>query len=221
MAWWSKPASMGPLEKYRELFAATIAGDARKVEKALALGADVHAKDNEALHLAAGNGYSDVVAVLLDCGADLHARKDGALQLAARNGRRETVALLLDRGANIHALNDKALHCAAEYGHRETVALLLDRSAPTALPVRAAPAGTRIPIRGACRARGASPRWAGEQRKRLPGASPGITWANLTPVAASPTRIGNKDKYHEPGRHYSICYETFQVPMWLCIIVGN
>ena len=79
-------------------------------------GADVAAKDDygwTALHLAAGRGHKDVVALLLDRGAPTSPRrtKDGqtALHLAAGSGHKDVVALLLDKGADVAATTEDGL----------------------------------------------------------------------------------------------------------------
>jgi ankyrin repeat protein len=57
---------------------------------------------------------------------------DVALYLAARNGASEIVALLLDHGASVDAkgfFGGTALHWAAINGHADTVRLLLERGA--------------------------------------------------------------------------------------------
>ena len=71
--------------------------------------------------MAAKNGHTETVKLLLDRGADIHAWNDYALRLAAENGHTETVKLLLDRGADIHAGNDYALrYAAAEWTYRDS-----------------------------------------------------------------------------------------------------
>jgi ankyrin repeat protein len=62
-------------------------------------GANVHAVDELALWLAAKNGHTDTVRVLLDGGADVHEDEDWVLVLAAENGHTETVRALLKAGA--------------------------------------------------------------------------------------------------------------------------
>ncbi|KAJ3326785.1 hypothetical protein HDU93_002295, partial [Gonapodya sp. JEL0774] len=53
----------------------------------------------------------------------------GPLQVAARNGHSDVVSLLLDYGVDIHLKNDAALWNAVQYGRVEVVNLLLRRGA--------------------------------------------------------------------------------------------
>src|ERR1022692_2862022 len=89
-----------------------------------------------ALALAAENGHTETVRALLDAGADVHARTDAPLwvaamrghadtmlQKASANGHVDTVKVLLAAGANVHALGDKALRRAAGNGHTDAVRL--------------------------------------------------------------------------------------------------
>ena len=84
----------------------------------------------ESLRLAAGNGYLQIVQLLLEAGTD--ARQDDhdrtALHLATHNGHLEVVRLLLEAGANTNVSNGlgwTALHWAAEIGHWQILQLLL------------------------------------------------------------------------------------------------
>lgn len=87
------------------------------------------------LVLAAGNGHTKVVELLLNEGADIQQSglmKDTALQRAAHNGHYHTVQFLLEQGADIDALDlgdNTALHWAAMRGHVEIVNLLLQNGA--------------------------------------------------------------------------------------------
>ena len=73
-------------------------GLAGALEILIAAGADIHADDDAALHLAAGNGDAETVRVLIAAGADIHARGDYALRRAAEYGRTEIVELLTAAG---------------------------------------------------------------------------------------------------------------------------
>ncbi|OWF52232.1 Ankyrin repeat protein [Mizuhopecten yessoensis] len=82
-------------------------------------------------HLAAFNGYTELVRLYLDVGIDvnlLNSKKDSALLWAARWGHNATVSLLLDCNADANIENDKkstALHWAVRYQQSKTVRLLL------------------------------------------------------------------------------------------------
>ena len=104
------------------------------VKYALKQGIDIHSWYDYALHIAAKNGHTEIVKLLLDKSscrdsrrANIHAGNDLALRWAAMNGRTETVKLLLDRGAYIHTWDNEALRLAVNYGHTETAKLLLKR----------------------------------------------------------------------------------------------
>jgi ankyrin repeat protein/beta-lactamase regulating signal transducer with metallopeptidase domain len=105
------------------LHQAAAAGDVEQVQKLLAQGADVHAKDENGrtpLHSAARQARKDVVEVLLARGANVN-EVDGSgqtpLHLAANFGWKPVPELLLAHGAQIDA-RDKAgntpLHAAAD-----------------------------------------------------------------------------------------------------------
>ena len=87
------------------------------------------------LHLAAGNGHSSVVELLLDRGAQVDELDgDGCTPLhwAAANGHPSVVKLLLKSGATVDPKTDNGktpLHKAVSKGHIEVVEILLDRGA--------------------------------------------------------------------------------------------
>ena len=64
--------------------------------------------------------------LLLEKGANIHAKNDLALGLAARNGHRDVVELLLENGTNISARNYYALRWAAIGGHKDVTKLLTE-----------------------------------------------------------------------------------------------
>jgi ankyrin repeat protein len=98
-------------------------------------GADVNARNNDlstALHMAAREGWIEVVRVLLEHGADVNARKGDhstALHSAARGGSFEVVRVLLEHGASVGA-EDKygrtPFQLASLGGHSDIVKLLWD-----------------------------------------------------------------------------------------------
>lgn len=87
------------------------------------------------LHLAAGNGYDDLVRVLLENGAPIEEASTSGwtpLHVAAWSGHTETVRMLLDKGANMEAKADDnwtPLHSTVQKGHETTVRVLLERGA--------------------------------------------------------------------------------------------
>ena len=119
------------------VFLAAKTGDLQGLQKALAAGADVNARNEYGqtpLHRAASNKNPAVAALLIDRGADINARdKEGetALHRAASNKNPAVAALLIDRGANIEAQDSDItpLHMAAFSENPDVVALLIDRGA--------------------------------------------------------------------------------------------
>ena len=75
-------------------------------------GANVHAKDDQALGYASRNGNLEIVKVLVELGADVDAFKGYALRMAA-NGHLAVVKYLVENGADIHMMGDEALITAA------------------------------------------------------------------------------------------------------------
>lgn len=91
------------------------AGDSKKVRQLLDEDPDligaVYSEDlpDMPLHLAAWQGHTDVVRLLLDRGADVNACGDGGrtpLHYAAHHGHLEVIDLLLAAGADLSAVND-------------------------------------------------------------------------------------------------------------------
>ncbi|MCJ1408175.1 hypothetical protein MMC19_002248 [Ptychographa xylographoides] len=87
------------------------------------------------LHLAASQGYLEIVHHLLDFGAEID-EPDGAgltaLHYAARSGYPDVVIALLDRNANVNAIDYQgwtALSMATDVGRADVVRLLLQRGA--------------------------------------------------------------------------------------------
>ncbi len=104
--------------------------------------ARAHAPDGStALHLAAWQGHTKVVEVLLARGADPSAPTSNGLAVrplgtAAGSGHAVIAHLLLDRGADVDATQAGGitpLHAAAANDDRQLVSLLLDRGADPAL----------------------------------------------------------------------------------------
>ncbi|CAD7695433.1 unnamed protein product [Ostreobium quekettii] len=83
-----------------------------------------------ALHFAAANGHTDVVARLLQAGATVNPRNEHGntpLHWASLNGHREVVSLLMGAGADPAAVNraDRTpVDEASQAGHMEVVEIL-------------------------------------------------------------------------------------------------
>ena len=92
-------------------------------------GADIHVYGDNSLVATTQNGFLATATLLLDRGADVNAQVGRPLRLAAEHGHLEMVAFLLDRGADLHALENYSLRVAAQNGRLEIVRLLLDRGA--------------------------------------------------------------------------------------------
>ena len=120
------------------LLRACYLGDARAADRLLSAGCDANAVDGEnfrPLLLAAMEGHTSVVALLLQHGADATLALDGepALMLASMRGHTATAAALLRApGADVDrrgVSGRTALMAAAANGHDETVAMLLEHGA--------------------------------------------------------------------------------------------
>jgi len=123
-----------------ELFAAARAGEAKRIRRLIAYGADIGAiergyTDGTPLHAAAAWGHGSAVEVILQAGADKNARgKRGhtALHSAAQAGHELVVKALVDAGADMDVGDSDgrtALHYAARYGRELAVKALIDAGA--------------------------------------------------------------------------------------------
>jgi len=87
---------------------------------------------NTALHIAALQGYMNIVEILLDIGIDINSKNNNgntALHVAAIHGNMNIVEILLDRGADINSKDNDgqtALHEAAANGYTNIVEILLE-----------------------------------------------------------------------------------------------
>ena len=79
---------------------------------------------SEMVFRACANGDLSAVKKHLKQGANIHARSDNALRLAAFNGHLEIVEYLIEQGANIHLWSDMALRYAVGRKHLRIVNVL-------------------------------------------------------------------------------------------------
>ncbi|KAK7873733.1 hypothetical protein R5R35_013265 [Gryllus longicercus] len=114
-------------------------GDAAAVQRFLAVGAQVDARDkdgNTALHIAASSGRTEVVDILIAKGAAVNRRglrSRTPLHCAAAKGHETIVARLVTVGATLYSRDaDGATvaSLAAQGGHAEVVLWLLDNGTP-------------------------------------------------------------------------------------------
>ena len=108
-----------------ELFAAVEEGNEKRVRYWLDCGADIHSRDEEALHIACYKGYVGIVRLLVDRGACIHVYDDEALRRACAYGHVDCVIELCQRGA--HAGNAMGLAC--EMKRWECVLILMQYGA--------------------------------------------------------------------------------------------
>ena len=84
-----------------------------------------------ALYIAAHNGFMSIVKMLLDRGADVNAQGGVALQIASSDGHLELAEMLINKGADVNAQSEwgSALKAALEEGHVEIAQMLINRGA--------------------------------------------------------------------------------------------
>ncbi|CAI8021199.1 Ankyrin repeat and KH domain-containing protein 1, partial [Geodia barretti] len=93
---------------------------------------DLYGHGESALIVAAREGRTEVVSLLLETGANTDLQNmygDSALMMAARMGRTAVVSLLIEVGANADLQNkngDSALMLAVKWGRTEVVSLLIE-----------------------------------------------------------------------------------------------
>lgn len=141
LAWWLDWSGWqlpGRRLRSDDLCTAAAAGDVAAVERLLAIGLSIDARDGRgatALLHALGTGHRDVVDFLLDHGADpLQVTETGATSLSAaiHAGDTQMLAMLLERGVDVnHRVEGgpTALMVAAALGALPLVALLLEKGA--------------------------------------------------------------------------------------------
>jgi ankyrin repeat protein len=139
----NNPKQMQLLSMRNELANAADKGDLDTLNKILDQGVvypNDHATGDDrldhpsALHLAASQGFGDIVLELIRRGADVNVQDISEvtpLHYAARKNKIETAKILLDAGANVNAKNifGNPLIDAAMNGHLEMVKLLLSHGA--------------------------------------------------------------------------------------------
>ena len=108
-----------------QLFKAASIGDLSSVSDYHRQGADIHAKDNEALNLSSQNGHLNVVCYLVEHGVDIHDGGGYAVRWSAGNGHFEVVRYLAEQGADVQSHNNYALRLSAGYGQLEVVKYLV------------------------------------------------------------------------------------------------
>jgi ankyrin repeat protein len=128
-----------PTERDMELIEAARVGDTAAVERLLAEGASVFARDatgQTALIAAAWGNHLDAACALIEAGADVNvqdAAQESAYLISTSEGYLELLELTLDVGADVHSLdsyNGTGLIRAAERGHFDVVARLLETDIP-------------------------------------------------------------------------------------------
>ncbi|GLH10106.1 Palmitoyltransferase Hip14 [Gryllus bimaculatus] len=133
------PAASGATNPPASLHEAAERGDAAAVQRFLADGAPVDARDkdgNTALHIAASSGRTEVVDILIANGAAVDRFGFGLrtpLHCAAAKGHETIVARLVTAGAKLDSRDadgTTAAALAAQGGHPEVVLWLLDRGTP-------------------------------------------------------------------------------------------
>ena len=124
--------------------AAATNGDISGVQRLLFMGVDVDIQEEDnhnytALHLAAWNGYTELVEVLIEeFGAALELKTSAGstpLHCAAGNGHKDTVSLLLRKGASAGATDDEGrtpLFLAAFHGFDTVCGAIVTGSLMTA-----------------------------------------------------------------------------------------
>lgn len=113
-----------------DIFTAARIGNVHEVQQFIAAGVSVNEKNHNRdtpLHLAAKNGHTKVVKLLLAHGANIEA-SNKSLLLAAKNDHTKVAKLLLENGVDTE-VKDRSLLFAANNGHNEVVKVLIEYGA--------------------------------------------------------------------------------------------
>ncbi len=120
------------VKKDTPLTVASERGRVKVVEFFLGNGAEHSAENDRALAMAAQNGHTEIVNMLIDWGIDVNSKFAGGqtpLMYAAQSGRTDIVNLLLSKDADpfikaTEGENKTALDMARAYGHADVVHIL-------------------------------------------------------------------------------------------------
>lgn len=116
------------------LIKAVSKGDVNAVERMVAKGADVNARDKDgitALMWASTLGHTDIVKFLIAKGADVNAKTpndDTALIFAATSRYIDIVRILIDHGADVNAADKTGRTALMMAGRQEDIVVLLKKS---------------------------------------------------------------------------------------------
>jgi ankyrin repeat protein len=100
-------------------------GNFHYVNKAIELGADIHAKHDYALFTACDNNNINCIKILIDNGADIHVADDYILRWNCRVGNTDVVKMLLKYDADPLVNDYEPLKVAIKYNNEEIVKILL------------------------------------------------------------------------------------------------
>ncbi len=84
-------------------------GHLQIIEDLVSKGADVQARDNQALVEASNSRHLQILKYLISKGADVQARDNYSLITASHDGNLQLVEYLVSKGANVQAQNNQAL----------------------------------------------------------------------------------------------------------------
>lgn len=112
------------------LSSACFHGDFDEVKELIKQGADINARNGDAITVATCKGYIEIMKFLIEQGADINSKNMALIYATSPlNGRCETVKYLIEKGADVNARNGHALISAVIYGHIDVVKLLIENGA--------------------------------------------------------------------------------------------